>query len=71
MMPDPGCGVSSEAKRFRCRLRWALVLGTLLVLGINSGVQAPHLSRGSDFKGGSGGLPEICSACSAMSIILN
>ena len=71
MIHGPAGGVSPEAKRLRCRLRWALVLGTLLVLGINCGGQAPHLSRGSDFKGGSGGLPEIRSACSAMSIILN
>ena len=28
MMSDPGCGVSPEAQRFRCRLRWALVPST-------------------------------------------
>ena len=71
MIHGPGGGVSPEAKRLRCRLRWALVLGTLRVQGINCGVQGPHLNRGSDFKGGAGGLPEIRSACSAMSIILN
>jgi Tfp pilus assembly protein PilF len=51
-MPDPGCGVSPEAKRFRCRLRWALVLGTLLGLGIGCGVQTPRLNHGGDFTGG-------------------
>ena len=70
-MHDPGGGLSLKARRLRSRLSWVLVLGTLLVLGINCGGQAPHLSRGSDFKGGSGGLPEIRSACSVMSIILN
>ena len=39
MMHDPGGVIRPEAKRFRGRLSWALVLGTLLGLGIGCGVQ--------------------------------
>jgi len=52
MRHDPGGAVSPEVKRFRSRLIYALVLGTLLVLGSNCGVQAPRLSDGSAFTGG-------------------
>ena len=39
MMHDPGGVIRREAKRFRGRLIWVLVLGTLLRLGIGCGVQ--------------------------------
>jgi Tfp pilus assembly protein PilF len=51
-MHDSGGVLRSKARKLRRRLSWALVLGTLLVLGINCGGQAPRLSRGSDFIGG-------------------
>jgi Tfp pilus assembly protein PilF len=51
-MPGPGGAIRREAKRFRGRLIWALVLGTLLRLGTGCGVQDSRLGRVSDFAGG-------------------
>ena len=71
MRHDPGGVVSREVKRSRSRLIYALVLGTLLVLGSNCGVQARALAVGVPLPGGSGGRPEIPPACSAMPSILD
>ena len=52
MRRDPEGVIRHEAKRFRGRLIWALVLGILLRLGIGCGVQDSHLGRGSEVTGG-------------------
>jgi Flp pilus assembly protein TadD len=52
MMQDSAGVICPEAKRFRGRLGWAVVLGTLLGLGIGCGLQDPRLGRGPDLSGG-------------------
>jgi Tfp pilus assembly protein PilF len=52
MMQDSAGVIRPEAKRFRGRLGWAVVLGTLLGLGIGCGLQDPRLGRGPDRSGG-------------------
>jgi hypothetical protein len=51
-MNFPGGVISPETKRFRSTLSLALVLGTLLVLGIGCGLQDPRFGPGREFTGG-------------------
>ena len=51
-MQDSAGVIRPEAKRFRGRLGWAVVLGTLLGLGIGCGLQDPRLGRGPDLSRG-------------------
>lgn len=52
MLHGAGGVFRMEAKRFRGRLIWALVLGTLLRLGTGCGVQEARLGPASDFTKG-------------------
>ena len=52
MMQDPAGVIRPEARRFRGQLGWAVVLGTLLGLGIGCALQDPRLGRGLDPNGG-------------------
>ena len=52
MMSCPGKVITIKAKRCRGALSWALVLGTVIVLGIGCGLRDPRLGRGGEFAGG-------------------
>ena len=52
MRHDQEGAFSPEAKRFRSRLIYAVVLGTLVVLGSNCGGQTPGFGLGGNFTGG-------------------
>ncbi|MGO8761455.1 MAG: LytR C-terminal domain-containing protein [Desulfobaccales bacterium] len=52
MMRDPAGVIRPDAKRFRGRLGWAVVLGTLLGLGIGCGLQGSRSGGGPGLSGG-------------------
>jgi hypothetical protein len=51
-MEDQGGVIRPEARRFRTRRGWAVLLGALLGLGLGCGVQDMRLGRGPDLPGG-------------------
>jgi hypothetical protein len=51
MKSYPGGASSTAGKRFRGGLSWALILGTLLVLGTGCGLRDPRLNCDSEFAG--------------------